>query len=92
VAINGAGCRAGTCAYGNPQSTTAIASETAALSSTGTKATSSWAPSTGNPSCSAFDDGGLSRSGKIALGCGIGVGLPATLVILFMCVKHLRSR
>jgi hypothetical protein len=92
VAINGAGCRAGTCAYGNPQSTTAIASETAALSSTGTKATSSWAPSTGNPSCSAFDDGGLSRSDKIALGCGLGFGFPATLVILFMCVKHLRSR
>jgi len=89
VAINSAGYRASTSACGNPQSTTAIASETATLSSTSTKTTSSKAPLTGNPSFFAFNKGSLSRSDKIALGCGMGVRLPATLVVLFMCVKHL---
>ena len=36
----------------------------------------------------AFNPGassGLSQSDKIALGCGIGIGLPATLAALYMC-------
>ncbi|KAK8133027.1 hypothetical protein PG999_001200 [Apiospora kogelbergensis] len=31
---------------------------------------------------------GLSRSDKIALGCGIGIGLPATLAALFTCWRQ----
>lgn len=91
MAINGAGYRASTCAYGNPQSTTAITSETATLSSSSTKTTSSKAPLTGNSSFFALNNGSLSRSDKIALGYGIGVRLPATLVVLVVCVKHLRG-
>ncbi|KAK8093204.1 uncharacterized protein PG998_014605 [Apiospora kogelbergensis] len=34
---------------------------------------------------------GLSRSDKIALGCGIGIGLPATLAALFTCWRQLGS-
>jgi hypothetical protein len=67
VAINSAGYRASTCAYGNPQSTTAITSETATLSSSSTKTTSSKAHLTGNSSFFALNNGSLSRSDKIAL-------------------------
>ncbi|KAK6829597.1 hypothetical protein PG987_010181 [Apiospora arundinis] len=36
--------------------------------------------------------GGLDRADKIALGCGIGIGLPATLAALVTCWKALRQR
>jgi hypothetical protein len=73
VAINSAGYRASTSVCGNPQSTTTIASETATLSSTSTKTTSSKAPLTGNPSFFAFNKESLSRSDMIARGYGIGI-------------------
>ncbi|KAH7403125.1 hypothetical protein BKA64DRAFT_441585 [Cadophora sp. MPI-SDFR-AT-0126] len=31
---------------------------------------------------------GFSTGDKIALGCGIGIGLPATLATLWMCIRH----
>lgn len=34
--------------------------------------------------------GGLTRSDKIALGCGIGVGLPATLAAIVTCILAVR--
>ncbi|KAK3368840.1 hypothetical protein B0T24DRAFT_341452 [Lasiosphaeria ovina] len=33
-------------------------------------------------------DEGLSNSDKIALGCGIGIGLPATIAALYMCWRE----
>lgn len=31
---------------------------------------------------------GYSRSDKIALGCGIGIGLPAAIVGIVACLRH----
>ncbi|KAK8851076.1 hypothetical protein PGQ11_013555 [Apiospora arundinis] len=48
-------------------------------------------PPTGTPDTDGEQaGGGLSRSDKIALGCGIGIGLPATLAALVTCWKSLR--
>ncbi|KAK8090625.1 hypothetical protein PG994_000130 [Apiospora phragmitis] len=35
-------------------------------------------------------DQGLSRSDKIALGCGIGLGLPGTIAAIFSCIIAMR--
>ena len=79
ISLKGLGCKAGTCAFGeNKASPTKTAGGTAA-GATGAPATSSTGVNGG--------DGGLSRSDKIALGCGIGIGLPATLAALWVCMK-----
>ncbi|KAK8135036.1 hypothetical protein PG984_007048 [Apiospora sp. TS-2023a] len=38
------------------------------------------------------DENGLSRADKIALGCGIGIGLPATIAGIISCIIAVRRR
>ncbi|EPE28613.1 hypothetical protein GLAREA_09734 [Glarea lozoyensis ATCC 20868] len=95
VAVNGTGCKAGTCAHGadqintaEPDQTSVADSETATTSSGGSKVTGTPGATTSGPQASPSPsaEGPLTRADKIALGCGIGVGLPATLVAIYMCV------
>ncbi|KAM5349567.1 hypothetical protein ACJ41O_006072 [Fusarium nematophilum] len=102
VSLDGMGCADGTCAHGeNKDDSTTAEPDTDETEPTGTSDDSSSsqetsAGSSSKPSSSGDssgdssskkDGGGLSRSDKIALGCGIGIGLPSTLAALWMCFR-----
>ncbi|KAH8771440.1 hypothetical protein BGZ57DRAFT_432092 [Hyaloscypha finlandica] len=74
--------------YSSPSSETTTNSP--AASTTSSSSSSSNTPSGGGSNTNSYN--GFSTGDKIALGCGIGIGLPATLATVWMCIRSHRNR